>query len=205
MQSQKDVFNRKHNDHTHDMTLSTPRRDSRAMNIPNNTIQPVGARTITLPFRYLRTWIFSLLALICLPIGIGLIMIGVEMQEDLSRDWEEMTATVTRNDENGVRYDIDNGEDGEFGYTLDDFVDVDTPGELVWTVSVCDLLSRFIVPKDENAEFSIWVDPRKSSNHSCVPINEDFSGIYLVTGFVLAGLSAIRLFRTFNNAALCKA
>lgn len=204
MQQQKDAYNRRHNDHTHNMTLSTPRKDNRIMNIPENTIQPLGNPTLNLPFRYLRTWIFSLLALVCLPIGIGLIMIGVEMQEDLSRDWEELTATVIRNDEESVRYEIDNGDEGEFGYTLDDFVDADTPGELVWTISACDLLSRVIIPKENGAEFQIWIDPRKSSNQSCVPINEDSASLYLVTGFVLAGLSAFRLFRTFNDAALRK-
>ena len=202
MQQQKDAYNRRHNDHQHSMTLSTPRQDTRHMNIPEDTIQPLGKRTVSLPFRYLRTWIFSLLALVCLPLGIGLIMIGVEMQEDLSRDWEEVTATVIRNDEEGVRFDIDNGDDGEFGYTLDYFVEVDNPGQLVWTMSACDLVSRFIIPKDNGSEFSLWIDPGKSSNQSCVPITQDFASLYLIAGFVLAGLSALRLVRTFHAAGL---
>jgi len=202
MQQKKDEYNRRHSNHEHSMTFSAPRQDSQAINIPNNTIQPLSNRSIRLPFRYLRTWIFSLLALVCLPIGIGLVIAGIDMQENLNRDWEEVTATVTRNDEDGVRYDIDNGDDGEFGYTLDYFVDANTAGELVWTVAICDLFSRFIIPKDEGSEFSLWIDPRKSSNQSCVPINQELASFYLAVGVILTGLSGIRLIRTFHAAGM---
>lgn len=202
MQAQKDAFNRRHNDHQHSMTLSIPRKDSRAMDIPSDTIQPLGKRRVSLPFRYLRTWIFSLLALVFLPIGIGLVMIGIEMQENLLNDWEEVTATVTRNDERGVEYDIDNGDDGDFAYELDDMLAVDAGGKLVATVSICDLVSRFIIPKENGTEFPLWVDINKSSNQSCVPINDDFSALYIIIGSILAMLSGLRLIRTFHAAGL---
>lgn len=171
----------------------------------SNTIQPLSKRTVSLPFRYLRTWIFSILALVFLPIGAGLFLIGIEMEEDLRTDWDEVTAEVIRNDETGVEYQIINenllNSEGSLGYDLDYFLD-NTPGELTLTASACDLVSRFIIPKERGEEFSLWIDPSKSSEQSCVPITRDMSAFYIMLGGVLMFLSAIRLFRTINDAAL---
>lgn len=200
MQAQNNLYNRQHNDHSHSMTIATPRQDNRDMNIPAGTIEPLGRTKFRLPFRFLRVWIFSLLALVALPLGSGLILVGIDMTENLDADWEEMTATVISHDENGVVYRVNNDEN-EIGYQLDDFVTLDVPGQMIWTISVCDVVSRFIIPEEEGAEFSVQVNPDKDSQQSCVPINQDFASIYLVTGLVLAGFSIIRLFRTFSAAA----
>ena len=131
--------------------------------------------------------------------------IGIEMEEDLHDDWDEVTAEVIRNDESGLEYRINDanyGElEGELGYDLDYFLD-NTPGTLTLSASVCDLVSRFIIPKDSGEEFMLWLDPDKASQQSCVPITRDMSSVYIILGAILMGLSAIRLIRTINAAAL---
>lgn len=200
MQPQNNLYNRQHNDHTHSMTISRPQRDNRDMNIPSGTIEPLERKKIRFPFRFLRTWIFSLLALVALPLGLGLMLVGFDMQDNLDEEWEEVTATVVRNDESGVDYRTDD-EDGEFGYELDDFVEMDVPGQMVWTLSVCDAVSRFIIPEERGEEFSVWVNPDEPSQQSCVPINQDFASLYIILGVILTIFSVIRLMRTFNAAA----
>lgn len=204
MQQQKDDFNRRHSaQFNSDFSTSNKAQ----MDDLSSTIQPLGKRRVSLPFRYLRTWLFSLLALVCLPIGIGVFLIGIEMEEDVREDWDEVTAEVIRNDANGVDYRITDGnssdDEGSFGYDLDYFLD-NTPGQLTLTASVCDLVSRFIIPKEQGSEFTLWVNPDKASQQSCVPINRDISSLYIVLGAVIMALSAIRLLRTINSAALAK-
>lgn len=204
MQQQKDDFNRRHSaQFNSDFSTSNEAQ----MDDLSSTIQPLGKRRVSLPFRYLRTWLFSLLALVCLPIGIGVFLIGIEMEEDVREDWDEVTAEVIRNDANGVDYRITDGnssdDEGSFGYDLDYFLD-NTPGQLTLTASVCDLVSRFIIPKEQGSEFTLWVNPDKASQQSCVPINRDISSLYIVLGAVIMALSAIRLLRTINSAALAK-
>ena len=171
----------------------------------SNTIEPLGKRSVNLPFRYLRTWIFSLLALVFLPIGAGLFFIGIEMEENLREDWTQVTAEVVRNDESGVEYQIPNtiyaDLEGEFGYELDTFLE-NTSGTVILTASVCDLVSRFIIPKERGEEFQLWVNHDKPSQQSCAPINRDMSSVYIILGSIFMGLSGIRLFRTINDAAL---
>lgn len=204
MQKQKDDFNRRHSaQFNSDFSVSN---NARADDL-SNTIQPLGKRRVSLPFRYLRTWVFSLLALVFLPIGAGLFLIGIEMEEDLRDDWDEVRAEVIRNDETGVDYRITEGnltnDESAFSYELDHFLD-NSPGQLTLTASICDLVSRFIIPKEQGEEFTLWVNPDKTSQQSCVPINRDISSLYTVLGAVLMALSAFRLLRTINSAALSK-
>lgn len=204
MQKQKDDFNQRHSaQFNSDFSQSNKMRADEL----SNTIQPLGKRRVSLPFRYLRTWIFSVLALVFLPIGAGLFLIGIEMEEDLRDDWDEVRAEVIRNDETGVDYRITEGnltdDESSFSYELDYFLD-NSPGQLTLTASICDLVSRFIIPQDTGSEFTLWVNPDKSSQQSCVPITRDMSSLYVVLGAILMALSAFRLLRTINSAALAK-
>ena len=201
-QKQKDEYNQRHQAqfNTNFQVANKSRADELS-----NTIQPLGKRSVSLPFRYLRTWIFSLLALIFLPIGAGLFLIGIEMEENLRDDWTQVTAEVTRNDESGVEYEVIDTVysdlEGEFSYELDSFLDK-SPHTLTLSASACDLLSRFIVPKERGEEFQLWIDSDKPSLQSCVPITRDISSVYIILGAIFMGLSGIRLFRTINDAAL---
>ncbi len=204
MQKQKDDFNQRHSaQFNSDFSQSNKMRADEL----SNTIQPLGKRRVSLPFRYLRTWIFSVLALVFLPIGAGLFLIGIEMEEDLRDDWDEVRAEVIRNDETGVDYRITEGnltdDESSFSYELDYFLD-NSPGQLTLTASICDLVSRFIIPQDTGSEFTLWVNPDKTSQQSCVPITRDMSSLYVVLGAILMALSAFRLLRTINSAALSK-
>ncbi|GAB5493925.1 MAG: hypothetical protein Phog2KO_41400 [Phototrophicaceae bacterium] len=201
-QKQKDNFNARHKAQFN--TSFQVANQSRADEL-SNTIEPLGKRRVSFPFRYLRTWIFSLLALVFLPIGAGLFLIGIEMEDNLRDDWDEVRAEVIRNDESGVEYEIVDtvysGLEGEFSYELDSFLDK-SPHTLTLSASACDLLSRFIIPKDSGEEFTLWIDSDKTSQQSCVPITRDMSSVYIILGAILMGLSGIRLLRTINDAAL---
>jgi hypothetical protein len=198
-------FTRQHNMHEHSMTIANPQRDTRSMAIPSGTFVEDGIFKFgSVPFRWLRTWIFSLLALIALPIGAMLILVGTGMQAD-SADWTAQTATVDRYDEgDSLRYQIVSEDGtrtrGTFNYDLTRFYTV-TDEQFVLALSVCDLISRFTLPTEDDAEFTLWVNPADSAQASCIPVSSDTGAMLLLAGWVLVALSAIRLLRTINGAA----
>jgi hypothetical protein len=187
----------------HNKTFAQPKRDSRQMIIPHGTITEVEGPKFSLPFRYLRTWIFSLLALLAIPIGLMLLFIGAEMEED-APNWQETTATIVEVNEEGIRYEIeslDNKNSGSFSFVLDDFIDLPA-GAIEIQLSACDLVNRFIVPQESGAEFSIWVNPERSSQRSCVPISSDMAIAYTSIATLLLFFSAWQLVRTIHQAGL---
>lgn len=199
---QKQITRHKGTRHEHNMTLSKPQRDSRQMIIPDGTISAVEGPKFSLPFRYLRTWFFSLLALITLPIGAMLFLIGAEMEED-APNWRETTATITQANEEGIRYKIeslDSKNSGSFSFVLDDFIDLPA-GAIEIQLSACDLVSRFIVPQENGAEFPIWVNPENSSQRSCVPISSDIATIYNSIGTFMLIFAVWRLVLAFHAVA----
>jgi hypothetical protein len=187
----------------HNMTVSQSKRDSRRMIIPDNTFTTIEGPKFSLPFRYLRTWIFNLLALILLPIGVMLFFIGAEMEED-APNWQETTATIVEVNEEGIRYEIeslDNKSSGSFSFVLDDFIDLPA-GAIEIQLSACDLVSRFIVPQESGAEFSVWVNPERNSQRSCVPISSDMAVAYTSIATLLLFFSVWQLVRTIHRAGL---
>jgi len=168
-------------------------------------IQPLPKRTFRFPFHYLRTVLFSIAALITLPIGLMLIMVGIDLQENLRSDWVQTTATVLNNDEEGIRYRVDNDDfntDGALGYTLEDFVDTSITSEVMVSATLCDLVGWVIIPKETGTEFPLWVNPAKITQQSCLPITQEYGTIYMITGIVLSILSVLRLLRSFNAAGI---
>jgi hypothetical protein len=196
---QQKQITRKHMSHEHKMTVSSPETDRRKFMIPEDTITALEGPNFSLPFRYLRTWLFSLIALIALPIGLMLIFIGAEMQESRS-EWIQREATVTRATEDGIAYQVDESK-GLFSFVLDDFLDVPT-GAIQLHLTACDLLSRFIVPKEQGATFTLWVNPDDNSQHSCTSIDSTSGEIYFTIGAVLLLFSAWCLIRTIHAAGL---
>lgn len=166
-------------------------------------IQPLSRRRVQFPLRGLRVWLFSLLAIISLPVGMMLMLVGFEMQDSSDANWEEMTATVRSNDDVSIFYDY--GDDsGQIIYELDAFTSQPIVGELVVTGSLCDLVGWVIIPSERGETFPLWVNPTKPSQHSCVPISQDMGAVYLMGGVVLVGLSVLRLLRTIASAAANK-
>lgn len=201
-------FTRQHGEHQHGMTIANPQKDRRQMGIPSSTFEedsvfkPAGCSG--LPFQWLRTWIFSLLALVALPLGGILILMGFAMQ-DSGDTWTEFTAEVTDYDEEeGIDYRFTNVEGarqrGTFGYELDNYV-TSSNNQVILSITSCDLLSRFWIPQEDDATFSLWVNPEDSTQISCIPVSADSGAGLILGGFVLLILSAIRLLRTINAAA----
>jgi hypothetical protein len=172
------------------------------MIIPEGTFGEVEGPKFSLPFRYLRTWFFSLLALIALPLGAMLFLVGAEIDQAASQ-WTETTASVVQVNEDGIRYEsaaLDSNT-ATFSFVWDDFVDVPISG-IALNLSVCDLVSRFIVPQEEGAAFPIWYNPKDSSQRSCVPITEEAGIVYSMVGTILLLFSAWRLLRMIHAAGL---
>jgi uncharacterized membrane protein YgdD (TMEM256/DUF423 family) len=221
-------FTRQHNQHQHSMTIANPQRDTRQMAIPSGTFQDDGfAQFKGLPFRWLRTWLFSLLALIALPLGGMLIVVGMAMQAD-SDTWEQATAVVDRYDEGeSLRFHIDNEANAEANADAEAEADADNENEaqnenapevrgrfnydytdfyaakddqFSLTLSVCDLVSRFL-PTEQGATFNVWLNPADSTQISCIPVSSDTGALLLLLGWALVILSALRLLRTIGAAA----
>ncbi|MEM9955555.1 MAG: DUF3592 domain-containing protein [Chloroflexota bacterium] len=163
-------------------------------------IQPLKKRVFRFPFYGLRVWLFSLIALIGLPIGGMLMLVGFDMQENLNSDWEQVTATVRSNEDLEIRYAYD-GENDEIIYELDNFATVPDTGEIALVASLCDLTAWLTIPDDSGATFSLWVNPDKPSQNSCVSISRDMGSMYFLGGIVLVILSSLRLLRTIASAA----
>jgi hypothetical protein len=200
-------FTRQHNQHQHQMSIANPQRDNRAMMIPSNTFEEDSVLPFKgLPFRWLRTWVFSLLALLALPIGAMLIVVGMNMQ-GLSADaaWTPATATVDDyNEGENLRYTI-TAEDGRRTRGL---FDLDTSRfysstdeRFSLSLNVCDLISWFMLPTTEDATFSVWVNPADVTQVSCIPVSSETGTTLFLLGWAFVILSAIRLLRTINDAA----
>ncbi|MGJ3237180.1 MAG: hypothetical protein ACFE0Q_00595 [Anaerolineae bacterium] len=173
---------------------------SSTLYIPNDTIAPLAKRNTSLPLRYLRTWIFSVLALIALPIGLGLVLVGNDLQTNLDTNWRETTATVTSQNSERIRYNYEDFR-GEQHFGVTDWVSMPVAGEVLLAISVCDLAAPLLFAGDDRSTFTLWFDPNKPSQHSCIPITRNAGAAYALGGGILAVLSALRLLRTFNAAA----
>jgi hypothetical protein len=198
-------FTRPHGMHEHSMTLAQPQRDQRRMQIPSGTFEPLGGSFTmgSLPFRGLRTWLFSLLALLALPLGAMLVYVGMGMQEEPT--WNEQTALVDDYSEDGLAFHLDSTRrqdrsEGFFNFRPGDFFS-STADTLSLNLSVCDLFSRFMLPAEEDASFSVWVHPTEPERISCFPVSSE-SGLFLTLGgAVLIALSVFRLLKTIGAAA----
>lgn len=201
---QQKQITRKHMSHEHKMTISSPELDRRKFMIPEDTITALEGPNFSLPFRYLRTWLFSLLALVALPIGLMMLFVGAEMQQQMP-EWIRTEATVRDFGEDGIAYEVENVESkaikGYFSFVPDDFVDVPIGGVQI-QLTACDLVSRFVVPQENGATFTLWVNPDDETQHSCTPIDTASGEIYFAIGMILLLFSAWRLIRTIHAAGL---
>lgn len=191
---------RQHIDHQHQMSVSLPQADKRLI-IPEDTFMQLDGPKFSLPFRYLFTWFFSLLALIALPIGLMLVYVGGQLQ-DSNTNWQQMSATVVQVKDDGLVYKVDSvasKSPTEFNFALDKFVTAND-GEFQLHFSACDLVSRFIVPQEEGASFSVWANPNDKSQQSCVPVDTNSGEMYFTVGMIILLLCAWRLIRTIHAA-----
>ena len=185
------------------MTISTPGPDTRQMNIPAGTIVEEQPRKIR--FAYLRSWLMSLLALVALPLGVILILVGTAISEQLTEDWVSTTARVISVEDNATLYTWSVNNADEFGDVSRDwqsFVNAKASGDLAAQVSLCDIASVVIVPREVGDEFNVWYDPQAPARHQCVPITQDAGTGYLIGGWILVVLSLWTFLRVFNRAAV---
>jgi hypothetical protein len=202
-QFQQRQFTRQHNDHEHSMTIATPRADNRQMFIPPGTIseeQPSKVR-----FAYLRSWITSLLAFILLPIGILFVLIGTSVTNDLPRDWESTTAEVRSVNDSEITYSwtVDGeSQRGNISREWQAYISPKSNGELAAQISLCDVVSWAIVPREVGGEFMVWYDPQSPARHQCVPMTQQGGAGFMIAGWIIVALSLLTLVRTFHRAAL---
>jgi Protein of unknown function (DUF3592) len=184
------------------MTLSTPQKDRRMM-IPSGTI--VEEAPSKMRFGYFRSWIVSLLALVLLPVGGLLILVGTAIASELDRDWVATTAEVTTIDDTAIMYtwQLPNGtqQNGRIARTWNAFVKPTATGDLAIRFSLCDIASLALVSPERGADFTLYYDANNPSNVQCVPITEDWGIGYFIGGWVLVIFSLLTLLRVFHRAA----
>ncbi len=180
-----------------------PNRSSRELIIPSETIVEVESRR--LPFAYLRSWLAGILALLLIPLGAALLLTGQVREEQLQENWIQAEAQVVNATEDRVVVAWEgNGVEQQSIIFLDwaEDASVTLDGAASYTVDLCSLAVRTILPRDEGATFPIWYNPANPKQSDCLPVTMETSSLYTTAGAAALLIAGWFLLRIFHRAGM---
>ncbi len=177
-------------------------RDSKDIYIPTETIVEEAPRS--LPFAYLRTWLAGLLALLLIPLGLGLLVTGMVREERLSGDWVRTQAEIVEVANGRLIYawEVEGQQQQNFvplrwGADVQGTLD----GATVVTVDLCSIGVRTFLPSETGETFPVWYNPANPKQSDCLPVTVESNSVYTLLGAGALLLAGILLVRLMHGAA----
>jgi hypothetical protein len=170
--------------------------------IPSETI--VEEETRGLPFAYLRSWLAGLLALLLIPLGITLLLVGLIREDRLRQDWVETEAEIVNVTDGRLIYTWDAaGTAQQNAISMDWLQDASATvdGSTVITLDLCSLAARTFLPSEPGETLTIWYNPDNPKQSDCLPVTAESSPIYSALGGGALLVAVWLLLRIFHKAA----
>lgn len=183
--------------------MTQPRSGNQELIIPSETIVEVEPRR--LPFAYFRSWLAGILALLLIPLGVALLLTGQVREDQLQEDWIQAEAEVinTREDHLVVAWEA-NGVQQQSLISLNWAEDASASldGTAIFTVDLCSIAVRTILPREDGATFPIWYNPANPKQSDCLPVTMETSILYTSAGTISLLLAGWFLLRIFHRAGM---